>query len=52
MALKKLPCEYPELQEKRWKECFGMFTDEEQLKLMNQISKICDICAVREFKRP
>ena len=46
MALLKLPCEYPTLQRVRWKECFGYLSEEEQLKLMETLKKICDIVSV------
>jgi len=46
MALPKLPCEYPALQKTRWKECFGDLSKEEQLKLMETIKRICEICSV------
>jgi len=46
MALPKLPCEYKELQRRRWKECFGDLSLEYQIKLMEIISKICDVVSV------
>ncbi len=46
MALRKLPCEYPEIRKARWKACFGDLSESDQIKLMDRISKICDICKV------
>lgn len=46
MALPKLPCEYKELQRRRWKDCFGNLSEEEQLKLIKVIQRITEICEV------
>ncbi len=46
MSLPKLPCEYKSLQRSRWNQCFGDLSEEDQLKLMGQISKISKIVKV------
>lgn len=39
MALKKLPCEYPELGIKRAKDCFGDLTNKQKESLLKAFEK-------------
>ena len=46
MSLKKLPCEYKELQMSRFKHCFGDLSEDDQLNIMKSISKITELVKV------